>query len=113
MARLRYVVGLFFRLFWNLGLKSTENITFELKPESGDAVVWPDKDKTLLGANLYPSGDIHFEELQKVGKYNLTLKRADEVLFTQGSKSSLILIFSTCQTLQDIFKCQTMSKNIL
>ena len=30
-----------------------DDISFELKPESGDTVVWPDKDKTLLGRLLF------------------------------------------------------------
>ena len=30
-----------------------DDISFELKPESGDTVVWPDKDKTLLGRLIF------------------------------------------------------------
>ena len=95
------MLTIFFRLFWNLGLKHSENvsflsdISFELKPKSGDAVVWPEEDKTLLTPKgFYPRGDTHFEELSKVGNYTFTLKLGDKELFSQGSQNSLILIFT-------------------
>merc|ERR1712223_1701875 len=79
------------KFFWNLRLNTPENvvnfnddISFELKPESGDTVVWPDKDKTLLGPKLYPTGDTHFEELLSIGNYTFSLKRGNDVLFTQA-----------------------------
>jgi len=79
------------KFFWNLRLNNPENvvnfkddISFELKPESGDTVVWPDKDKTLLGPTLYPTGDTHFEELLSIGNYTFSLKRGNDILFTQA-----------------------------
>ena len=75
-----------FRLFWNLeGLTSYNNITFELQSESGgDPVIIPDPGKPNEDYIFHPVGDTHFEELLKVGKYNLSLKRGDQTLFKQG-----------------------------
>ena len=75
-----------FRLFWNLeGLTSYDNVTFELQSESGgDPVIFPDPGKPNEDYIFHPVGDTHFEELLKVGKYNLSLKRGDQTLFKQG-----------------------------
>ena len=67
------------------GLKSDGNVTFELQSESGgDPVIFPDPGKPNEDYIIHPVGDTHFEELLKVGKYNLSLKRGDETLFKQG-----------------------------
>ena len=65
-------------------MKSDADVTFELQSESGDPVIFPDPGKPNEDYIFHPVGDTHFEELLKVGKYNLSLKRGNEILFKEG-----------------------------
>ena len=81
--------------FWNLSNIFAKIWVGHMDPKVSITVifnkVW--KRSLLLGPTLYPTGDTHFEELLSIGNYTFSLKRGNDILFTQGLQNSLIFIF--------------------
>ena len=64
------------------------DVSIALKPKSGDAIIYPDKDKN---DTMLQVGDTHFQEAIKVGKYFLVLSRGDTELFNQELSEELLI----------------------
>ena len=64
------------------------DVSIALKPKSGDAIIYPDKDKN---DTMLQVGDTHFQEAIKVGKYSLVLSRGETELFNQELSEELLI----------------------